>query len=66
MMEQYPRAYVNYEQNSWLELLPLVEFVYNNLVHASTGMSPFFTNYGYHPELQFKKLRIPGEAVKDL
>ena len=29
-------------------------------------MSPFFVNYRYHPELQFKKLRISGRAVKDL
>ena len=29
-------------------------------------MSPFFANYGYNPELQFKKPRIPGEVAKDL
>src|SRR5688572_1482289 len=65
-MEQYLRAYVNYEQNNWLELLPHAEFAYNNSKHASTDMSPFFANYGYHPELQFKKPKIPGGVAKDL
>ena len=53
-MEQYLRAYANYEQDNWVELLPLAQFAYNNAVHASTRVSPFYANYGYHPTLQFK------------
>ena len=53
-MEQYLRAFTNYEQDDWVELLPLAEFAYNNSIHASTRMTPFFANYGYHPEMQFK------------
>jgi len=34
-----------------LKLLPLAEFVYNNAPSATTGVSPFFTNKGYHPNL---------------
>jgi len=34
-----------------LELLPLVEFAYNNAPSATTGVSPFFANKGYHPNL---------------
>ena len=26
----------------------LVEFAYNNALSATTGISPFFTNKGYH------------------
>jgi transposase InsO family protein len=32
-MEQYLRAFSNYEQDIWVELLPLAEFAYNNSVH---------------------------------
>ena len=53
-MEQYLRAYSNYEQDNWVELLPLAQFAYNNSEHASTRRTPFFANYGFHPEMQFK------------
>ncbi len=42
---------MNYQQDNWAPLLPLVEFTYNNAASATTGVSPFFTNKGYHPRL---------------
>lgn len=53
-LEQYLRAYCNYQQNDWEKLLPLAQFSYNNSVHSSTGQSPFYANYGYHPNFTFK------------
>jgi hypothetical protein len=53
-MEQYLRAFATYEQDNWVDLLPLAEFAYNNSVHATTRLTPFFANYGYHPEMHFK------------
>jgi hypothetical protein len=50
-LEQYLRAYCNYQQDNWSELLPLAEFAYNNAPSATTGISPFFANKGYHPNL---------------
>jgi hypothetical protein len=34
-----------------MDLLPLAEFAYNNAPSAMTGISPFFVNKGYHPNL---------------
>jgi hypothetical protein len=51
-MEQYLRAYVNYEQNDWVELLSLAEFAYNNSKHATTRETPFYALYGMHPRMQ--------------
>lgn len=48
-LEQYLRSYTNYQQSNWSDLLPLAEFAYNNSVHSSTGITPFFANKGYHP-----------------
>jgi Integrase core domain len=50
-LEQYLRIYCNYQQDNWLELLPLAEFAYNNAPSATTGVSPFFANKGYHPNI---------------
>ena len=47
-LEQYLHVYCNYQQDNWADLLPLVEFAYNNAPSATTGISPFFTNKGYH------------------
>ena len=50
-LEQYLRSYYSYQQDDWSKLLPLAEFAFNNAPSASTGVSPFFTNKGYHPRL---------------
>src|SRR5467141_772775 len=49
--EQYLRVYCNYQQDNWSELLPLAEFAYNNTPSTTTGITPFFANKGYHPNL---------------
>ena len=49
MLEQYLRIHCNHQQDDWHQLLPLVEFIYNNMQNASTQVLPFFANYGYHP-----------------
>src|SRR5258705_3624981 len=51
VLEQYLWAYTNYQQDNWALLLPLAEFTYNNAMSATTGISPFFMNKGYHPRL---------------
>ena len=51
MLEQYLRVYCNYQQDNWANLLPLAEFAYNNAPSATTGVSPFFANKGYHPNI---------------
>src|SRR6202045_708946 len=50
-LEQYLQAYCNYQQDNRSNLLPLVEFVYNNAPSATTGIMPFFVNKGFHPNL---------------
>jgi len=50
-LEQYLRVYYNYQQDNWADLLPLAEFTYNNTPSATTGVSPFFANRGYHPNI---------------
>jgi hypothetical protein len=58
-MEKYLRAFATYKQDNWVDLLRLAEFAYNNLVHVTTRLTPFFVNYGHHPEMHFK---LPKDA----
>jgi len=65
-MEQYLRAFSNYEQDNWVELLPLAEFAYNNSVHHSTQMTPFWANYHYHPPMQIKPPEDPSNLRSEI
>lgn len=48
-LEQYLRCYVNQQQDNWVELLPMAQFAYNSARNETTGMTPFYANYGYEP-----------------
>lgn len=53
-MEQYLRAYINFEQDDWVTWLPKAEFAYNNAFNSSIKMSSFFANLGYHLRMSYK------------
>ena len=48
-LEQYLRYYVDYNLSNWLDLLPSIEFAYNNQVYKGIKESPFYFEYGRHP-----------------
>ena len=52
VIKAYLRPYINQEQDDWVYLLPMAEHAYNNSVTSATGMTPFYINYGRHPESQ--------------
>jgi transposase InsO family protein len=52
ILEQYLWAYCNYQQDNWKQLLPIVEFCYNNTKSDTTKVMPFYANYGYHPHFE--------------
>ena len=47
VMEQFLRVSVNYLQDDWEKWLPLAEFAANNQDSETTGVFPFFANFGY-------------------
>ena len=54
---------------NWDLLLPTVEMTINSLPNSSTGYSPFFLNYGYHPVMPVELLKgdeeVQVEAVEN-
>jgi hypothetical protein len=47
-LETYLRTFVNHAQDDWYEMLPSAELAINGKDAASTGVSPFFLEHGYH------------------
>ena len=56
-------------KGSWDSLLPSIEMTINALPNSSTGYSPFFLNFGYHPTMPIDLLRgdenVKLEAVNN-
>jgi hypothetical protein len=52
ILEQYLRAYCNYQQDNWKQLLLIAEFCYNNIQSETMRVTPFFANCGYHPRFK--------------
>jgi transposase InsO family protein len=50
-LEQYLRLFVDWAQDDWVDWLPLAEFAGNNTTSETTGVSPFYANYGFHPRM---------------
>jgi len=73
VVEDYLRHYTDSQQSDWADHLIFAEFAINNSKHESTGFTPFFMNYGFHPTLpqifaiapsSAKRARVP--AASDL
>ena len=63
-MEAYLQAFVNFQQNDWAQLLPMVEFAYNNAKNASIGFTPFKLKCRYHPWVFYKEDLNPRSQSK--
>ena len=62
-LETYLRMFASETQENWLELLPFAEFTYNNTIHSSTGLSPFYIVYGENPRwTMHEDVHHEGEA----
>ncbi|MGL5827975.1 MAG: DDE-type integrase/transposase/recombinase, partial [Angustibacter sp.] len=67
-LEQYLRAYINYQQDDWVRWLRMAEFADNNARHSSTGVSPFFAltgrNAELNPELAPRNPEVPAAKAR--
>jgi len=62
------RAFVDQRQTNWDLLLSAAEFATNNATNSSTGMSPFFLNAGFHPNMPMSLMTpapSPNPAVSE-
>ena len=50
-LEQYLRIYGNAEQDDWVALLPMAQYVHNSWINTSTGYTPFDLLIGHTPTM---------------
>ena len=44
---------MNYQQDNWVDWLPIAEFAINNSISETTQTTPFEGNYGFKPRMSF-------------
>ncbi|KAI0042954.1 hypothetical protein FA95DRAFT_1462209, partial [Auriscalpium vulgare] len=44
----------SYQQDDWVNYLPMGEFAFNNLDNSSMHQSPFLTNFVFHPTFELQ------------
>ncbi|KAL2104492.1 hypothetical protein VUR80DRAFT_344 [Thermomyces stellatus] len=64
ILETYLRAYLNWEQNNWVQVLPVAQIAYNSTEPESTGVSPFYANYGIQPDTNYTPRNARTKAEK--
>jgi len=52
-LDQRLRPFINYHQDNWSDLLPIMDYAQATLPHDSTGLSPFHIEFGYEPRTSF-------------
>ena len=57
VMKNYLHMYIAYAQDNWVDHLPIAEFAANNYVNASTDMTLFFADHGFH---SCTSIKLPG------
>jgi hypothetical protein len=50
VVEEVLRCYVSARQDDWVDWLSHVEFAINSSTSQTTGLTPFFINYGFEPK----------------
>jgi hypothetical protein len=64
-LESMLRPYINYHQSDWDEHLAMAEYGYNDSQQASTGFTPFFLNYGQHPNMPLTEALRPAARTNN-
>ena len=51
-LKQYLRIYCNFQQDDWVGLLPMAQYVHNSWTSHTTGFTPFELLLGFTPHIQ--------------
>ena len=54
-----------FQEQDWETLLPSLEFAYNDTQQSTTGKTPFYLNYGYHPKGTYRHADTKSPHAED-
>ena len=54
-----------FQDQDWETLLPSLEFAYNDTQQSTTGQTPFYLNYGYHPKGTYRHVDTKNPHAED-
>jgi hypothetical protein len=57
-LETFLRYYINYQQDDWVRLLPVIKYAYNSSRNVIIGKIPFKMVYNY---ILIMQLNLPSE-----
>ena len=63
-LEQYLQTYIAYQQDDWVEWLPLAKFTYNSSWQSTTGESPFYLLIGQNSQFNDNVTEILDHSPK--
>ena len=61
-LQQYLQTYIAYQQDDWVEWLPLAKFAYNNSWQSTTGELPFYLLMGQNSRFNDNITKIPDHS----
>ena len=64
-MERHLRTFVKYQQDKWVDKLPMAEFAANNNDFSSTKLSPFFASRGLHLRMSFDIVDLSDTTTRE-
>ena len=64
-IERHLRSFTNYNQDDWVDLLPMAEFAANSAPSATTGVSPFMATKGYEPRMSFDPVELSASSTRE-
>ncbi len=63
-MKRYLRAYVNHQQNDWVDWLSMIEYVSNAFISITTQIFSFLVNYDFELRMSFDSIRFEKNTTK--
>ena len=66
VVEQYLRAYVDYQQINWVQYLLIAQFFYNSAINEITKMMSHYTRFGYESNAYSEQYEYNHTVLEDV